>query len=321
MVGFLRSAVLCLLTLASAASARWGEEGHKIIAWIAHQRLNDAARAELDRLMATEATNLPDAAYWPDAVARRQAQYRFANPLHYANVPRGMATYEPDRDRPPEGDIVSAIASYADILRDRTKPDAQRLEALRFLAHFVGDIHQPLHVGYKEDRGGNDLNVYFYNRRAKVHQVWDSGIIERSGFAWEDFAAQLHAMIRPQDIAAYTETMDPLQWARESFALAESEVYAGLAPDDRLARPYVDAKLPVVEDQLSIAGVRLAAMLNEMFPGAPPPPDPLIVHVTPSGKKYHAAGCRYLRAANDSMPLDDARASGFSPCSVCDPPQ
>jgi hypothetical protein len=118
-------------------------------------------------------------------VARKQAQYRSINPLHYANVQKGAPGYDAQRDRPAGGDVVSAIQEYKAILADKDKPDAERLEALRFLAHFVGDIHQPLHVGHKEDKGGNDLQVRFFDRGTNLYAVWDTGIIQRCGKEWE----------------------------------------------------------------------------------------------------------------------------------------
>ncbi|MFN0131776.1 MAG: S1/P1 nuclease [Phycisphaerales bacterium] len=316
---FARRLVVAALALVPLALGGWGETGHRIVGQIAYNRLTPAAKAEIDTILASEQTDLATASYWPDAVARSQPQYRFANQLHYANVPQGSAEYVPDRDRPTGGDVVSAIDDFAKTLADKTKPIDKRLEALRFLAHFVGDIHQPLHVGYKEDRGGNDFYVRFYNRRSKLHAVWDTGILEKSGIDWQEYAIDLDAKIRPQDVIAYTEHMTPLDWAQESYQLAVREVYGTLQQDETIARPYVDEKLPVIEDQLSIAGVRLATMINSMFGGTPAPlPAPQTVYVTTSGKRYHAAGCRFLAGPHSPLPLDEAKRNR-TPCTFCDP--
>lgn len=317
------AAALCLLAAAAQATV-WGEDGHRIVGWIAYQHLDDAARTELDRLMATESTDLPEAAYWPDAVARRLTEYRFANQLHYANVPDGSATYDPDRDRPAGGDVVSGIEMFGAQLADDSLPDAERLVALRFLAHFVGDIHQPLHVGYKEDRGGNDTYIRFYNRRSKLHAVWDTGILSRSTSDWEEFAAQLNDMLRPADIAAYTEWMSPLDWAQESYAIAVDEVYGRVEPNESVAAPYVDDMLPVVEEQLLAAGVRLAATLNELVGdgGSVDVEQPVtLVYVTRSGSKYHASECRYAQSAVGALTVSEAGDEGYEPCRLCDPPE
>ena len=320
--------IVCLGSLLWASTAQaWGKHGHYVVAWIAYQRLEPAAKAEIDRLLATERTTLWDAAYWPDEVARGLPQYRHIAPYHYINVADDAAGYDP-QFADAKGDVAQGIAEYAGILGNKAESDDKRLEALRFLAHFVGDIHQPMHVGRASDRGGNDLRVTFYNRRTNMHAVWDSGIIDRSHTDWEGFAADLNGLIRPQDVEAYVEDMEVVGWANESYRLAVDEIYNGFLPDQSLARAYVDEKLPVVEDQLSIAGVRLATMLNRMFPADVPvtdlPVQPveevLTVYVTPSGSKYHAAGCRYLKGRHSPVALDEVGA-GKGPCSVCNPPQ
>ncbi len=320
--------IVCLGSLLWASTAQaWGKHGHYVVAWIAYQRLEPAAKAEIDRLLATERTTLWDAAYWPDEVARGLPQYKHIAPYHYVNFVEGQGEYDATRANS-NGDVVQGIERYAAIVGDKSKPDSDRLEALRFLSHFVGDIHQPLHAGRGADRGGNDLKVTFYNRRTNMHAVWDSGIMDRSHTDWNGFAADLNGLIRPQDVESYIEDMNPAGWANESYRLAEDEIYDEFEPDEPLAKAFVDEKLPVVEDQLSIAGVRLATMLNRMFPGNTPVSDlpvqpveePVTVYVTPSGSKYHAAGCRYLKGRHSPVALDEVGA-GKGPCSVCNPPQ
>lgn len=321
--------IAVVASLAWAQSVRgWGKDGHYIVAWIAYQHLDPTAKVEIDRLLATDATTLWEAAYWPDAVARELPQYRHIAPFHYVNFAEGQDEYDPTRANP-NGDVVQGIEKYATIVADKSKSDAERLEALRFLSHFVGDIHQPLHAGRGSDRGGNDLRVTFYNSRTNMHAVWDSEIIKRSHTDWEGFAADLNGMIRPEDVEAYIEHMEPEGWANESYRLAESEIYDEFEPGETLGKNYIEVKLPVVEDQLSIAGVRLATMLNRMFPAAPPAgaapaptaePEPITVYITPGGSKYHAAGCRYLKGRHSPVPLADI-AGEKGPCSVCNPPQ
>jgi hypothetical protein len=113
--------LLWLLALAAPAFG-WGEEGHRVIGWIEYQRLAPEAKPEVDRLLALENSNLPEACFWADAVARKQPQFRSINPLHYANVQKGAPGYDAQRDRPAGGDIVSAIEKYKAILATRTGP-------------------------------------------------------------------------------------------------------------------------------------------------------------------------------------------------------
>jgi hypothetical protein len=322
-----------LLAVVAPAFA-WGEEGHRVIGWIAYQRLNEEAKDTVDYLLGLEKSNLPDACFWADAVARKQARYRSINPLHYANVQKGAPGYDAQRDRPAGGDIVSAIEKYKAILADKDRPDAERLEALRFLAHFVGDIHQPLHVGHKEDKGGNDLQVRFFDRGTNLHAVWDTGILQRSGRYWEQLARELNGRLTTEDAKKHTEQMQPDAWAQESYRLVVAQVYAGATPGAKLSQSYVDEKLPLVEQQLSVAGLRLAAVLNETLGGsgavrpvpnatAPtttPATNSTIVYVTRSGKKYHAEGCRYLTATKSEISLADAKQR-YEACKICRPPE
>src|SRR5688572_5536537 len=124
--------VFGLLVLLPSPALAWGEAGHRTVQAIAYARLDPAAKAEIDRLMATENTNFPEVGFWADAVARKQEEYRFAQPLHFCNVQKGAAGYDAKRDRPEQGDVVGAIERYAAVLKDKNKPDAERLEALKF---------------------------------------------------------------------------------------------------------------------------------------------------------------------------------------------
>lgn len=260
---------LVLLLCLCPAEARWGEDGHRIVGQIAYANLEPAARAEVDRLLALESTNLPDACYWADAVARKRPEYRFANRLHYANVPRGVKTYDAERDRPPGGDVVSAIPRYAAVLADRTRPDAERLEALRFLGHFVGDLHQPLHVGYADDKGGNDTRVLFYGETWNLHAVWDTGILARCGEPWESLAAELECSVSAADLAHALSVMEPEAWAAESFHIVRSDVYDGIASGAVLGPEFVARELPVVRRRLTEGGLRLAEVINRALADAP----------------------------------------------------
>lgn len=251
-------------------------------------------------------------------MARGLQRYKHIAPFHYVNFVEGQPEYDATRANP-NGDVVQGIERYAAIVGNKSKPDSERLEALRFLSHFVGDLHQPLHAGRRTVRGGNELRVTFYDRHTNMHAVWDSGILDRSHSDWNGFAADLDGLIRPQDVESYIEDMDPVGWANESYRLAEGEIYDEFDPDQSLAKAYVDEKLPVVEDQLSIAGVRLATMLNRMFLGKAPVPDLpvqpvqpveelLTVHVTPGASKYHAAECRYLKGRHSPVAVADIDA-------------
>ena len=158
---------------------------------------------------------------------------------------------------------MSAIIKYSHILRDKTAKRSEKVEALKFLVHFVGDIHQPLHIGLARDKGGNDIKVEFFGNRTNLHKLWDSGLIRQTKKKWPDYAAELSLRITDQQRKEWS-TLDPVQWASESYRLALSNAYA-IPSDGELGQDYFERNIPVVERQLTMAGVRLAAMLNVIF--------------------------------------------------------
>lgn len=260
---------LCLLAacLALATLGGWGRDGHAIIADIAWRELSPEAQAEIKALLGE--ASLPEVASWADVV-RREAGYEWSGPLHYVNMPPDAAAYDPARDLPPEGNVVSAIDRFAAELKDRSLPAKQRGEALMFLVHFVGDLHQPLHGGRAEDRGGNSIELTFYEKPMNLHGVWDYGILEAvSQDPWPVRAERLFGEITPVsriDWLSTTHTGDLSatagRWATESHMLAERYCYS-VEAGSTIGAEYAEASLPVVELRLKQAGIRLAAVLED----------------------------------------------------------
>jgi hypothetical protein len=156
----IRRALACylasLLALGSAAPAwAWGRTGHRVIAKLAERHLTDQIKAEIKALL-EPGESLADASTWADEVRGRM---RHTAPWHYVDVPLDEPRYD-DRfagDTPEKGFIVPKICELKLVLKDRSKPIEDRRQALRFLAHFVEDLHMPLHVGEGHDKGGNTL--------------------------------------------------------------------------------------------------------------------------------------------------------------------
>jgi hypothetical protein len=170
-----------------------------------------------------------------------------------------------DPARCPEGRcVVGAITRYRAVLADRTRPQLERTEALRFLVHLVGDLHQPLHVGDNGDRGGNDVPVTWEGRSTNLHSVWDSSILGQTGESEDRHFLRLAG--RTVDLAA-TGAGTELEWAAESHTLARLVGYGALPADRELAGSYGRAALPVAEERIVQAGVRLARLLNAALGG------------------------------------------------------
>ena len=158
---------------------------------------------------------------------------------------------------------MSAIIKYSKVLRDKKASRPKKIEALKFLVHFVGDVHQPLHLGNARDKGGNDIEVTFFENRTNLHKVWDSGLIRRTKKGWPEYAKDLAGTITAQQLDEWN-TLDPAAWATESYRLTVSNAYA-IPKDGRISQAYFDKNIPVVNERLTMAGVRLAALLNTVF--------------------------------------------------------
>ena len=155
-----RTAAAALICLALAPSVHaWGQLGHAVVADLAQRHLSPAAEAEVERLLAPENTkSLATIASWPDEIRNdpsKDTLWKQTRGLHYVDFIHGDCNYTPPRDCKDGECVVDGIDHYVKILGDKSQSDAARLEALKFVVHFIGDEHQPLHGGARDDKGGN----------------------------------------------------------------------------------------------------------------------------------------------------------------------
>lgn len=265
-MSFRRRLLVALLAAAFVvpAAQAWGPLGHSVVAALAQSQLNPTAAAEVQHLLAADhTTQLADVASQPDQLQDDPALrdlWQQTRKLHYINFHGGpTCDYVPPRDCRDGKCIVDGLAHYVAILGDKQQSDADRLQALIFVVHFAGDIHQPLHAGYHDDLGGNKYQVQFEGRGTNLHRVWDSGMLKTQHLDWQQYADKLDAegpLPLPPAIAPLD---DPYaQWAEESCRITRTIYPTG----HKINQAYVDAELPVAEDQLRIAGERLANVLN-----------------------------------------------------------
>lgn len=247
--------VAALVGAAPAPAVAWGAVGHRITGAVAEQLLTPTTARAVAAILQPGET-LADAANWADYI-RSRPEWKRADPWHYVTALDG-APYSPDA-APPEGDAVTALASYRLVLRDPATGEVERREALRWVLHLVGDLHQPLHVGCRADRGGNDYKVTVWGAdgrptAANIHSVWDRALVIADPRPFGDVARELVGKVGPGDA-----NPDPLAWVAESSALCRA-----LYPADPNVTPeYVAAWHPVALDRLRRAGARIAAVLNE----------------------------------------------------------
>lgn len=254
---------LCMgLLFGSAAAQAFGPDGHRIVAALAERQLAPATRAEVQRLLGAQASEgLPGLANWADEVRDQQA-WRHTSRWHYVNFPRGTCRYDATRDCADGRCIVAALTDQARRLADRRLNDEDRLLALRFVVHFAGDLHQPLHAGYGDDRGGNTFQVFYIGRGSNLHALWDGGILRSSRLEWPQHVERLSERSTGTGSADIAWSRNaPVRWAEESCRLIDSAAIYPPRPG-KLPDGYVADHYPLVERQLLIAGARLAALLD-----------------------------------------------------------
>ena len=267
-----RTAALAATLLGAAAVVlpaevfAFGALGHRTAVLLADQKLCPAARTEIADL--SDGQPLGDLALWADKI-RDDPAWERAVPWHYINFPDLPPGAGVEQARAaidafhhiPEGDVLTAIAHFTAVLADRTRPHAERAEALRFVLHFVVDVHQPVHVSRASDGGGTEVEVRVGDDVRSLHGFWDTSVFNRRGVAPQQFAAELQAAF---DAVPDARAHDPpAQWAAESLALRPT-VYS-FAPAQGpavLDDAYRSMAQRIAEERLVLAAARLAATLN-----------------------------------------------------------
>ncbi|QOY88077.1 S1/P1 nuclease [Paludibaculum fermentans] len=254
-----RVSCLGLLLVSAPALFGWGREGHRLIAEIASRQLNAKARAEVQKLL--DGQSLESIASWADEV---RPQRRETSTWHFIDLPLDIPRGDWKKFCPQTGCVVGQIPEMESRLRNKNLAQRDRAEALKFLVHLVSDMHQPLHVGEKHDRGGNDVKVLYFGKPSNLHSTWDSSILEMA----EQKDANLKAALgrKPGFFERRRLAKGSLvDWAWQSRDVSRDVVYANL-PEARpapLGDEYFNKALPPTELQLRRAGVRLARILNE----------------------------------------------------------
>lgn len=260
-------ALLCWCLIPSSAFA-WGEKGHRIVALVALEHLSPAARKGVAALLSADpdgrVRTLDDAAVWPDWIKQERPETK---PWHFVDIEYSKNSYSRAVDCPGNDQsdcIIVRIDRFLGVLGNQGASTAERREALKFLAHLVGDLHQPLHCAERNhDRGGNNVKVKWFGKKMNLHVLWDAGIIDRAGLTAGEFAELLlEDVTAPQVSAQQAGTV--VAWAEAAHTLARSHAYRGLG-NGLLGQRYYDQTADAVDEQLLKAGLRLARLLNSAF--------------------------------------------------------
>lgn len=267
-------ALALVWSLRTTPALAWGATGHHIIARIALGLLSPEALQETRALLGGD-EQFVALSTWADSIRRDHPET--AN-WHFVDIPYGEAHYSAERDcRPADGGdcVIAEIERAQAALADVHRPRPEREDALKYLIHFVGDFHQPLHNIGNLDRGGNDVHIAAVegvdlgSRTSNLHSVWDSMVIEQRGMDEAAYTAYLMEDLKAHPVEV--DKVDLVGWSEQAHALAEQFAYsyAGFssagppAAPIALDRAYMQRARPVVDRQLQLAGARLAAVLNQ----------------------------------------------------------
>lgn len=284
----MRAALLLVFLLLPSPAFAWWEFGHETVARIAMLEVQPQTRTAIRRLLAQSnlletptcpARTIEQASYWPDCIKRLGDRFSYASPWHYQDIDV-CRPFDPAADCPDGNCVTAQIPRQARLLADRTLPVRERVMALAFLIHLVGDLHQPLHVGEHGDEGGNRLPVNYgiIAGRTNLHIVWDGYLAERGISTPPADAAGILSQIG-SDERARMRAGGVNDWARESWEASRDFAYGsmladpcGPRPAERLvvAETVTQRLVPVIRRQVARGGIRLARLLDEAFLPRPP---------------------------------------------------
>jgi hypothetical protein len=251
--------VLLLILTAPASVLAWGPNGHRVVGRIAANHLTAAAAVAVASLIGPE--GLDQASTWGDDIRNDpnwQPPLKNPSPWHYISIDDQETLETTARD--PDGDVLEAIERFSAVLRDPQATRPAKQEALRFLVHFVGDVHQPLHVGRRADRGGNTVEVTPFGEKTNLHSVWDSGLIESEKLSFSELAVFIdHPTL--EELRTW-QSAAPADWVGESKAVRDRVYKIG---DGKLSYQYAFDHMPLIKRRLLQGGVRLAGLLNSIF--------------------------------------------------------
>lgn len=245
--------LVIVTTLVATNLYAWGPLGHKIIGEIAQMNLTPKAQAELKKILPN--STLAEVSTWADLI-KSESQWQISKPWHFVNVPDGETYADVAKD--PQGDVISAVNDFIKVLTNKNSSNQKKSEAVKFLVHLIGDIHQPLHVGRVEDRGGNNIDVTFFDRPMNLHSLWDSGLIEHQHIGVKEYAIQLSTIKSTEADNGFSY----VDIVRENVQLRKL-VYD--IKDSNLGKEYFTKNLSALNSRLLLGGKRLAQVLNAVF--------------------------------------------------------
>ncbi|WP_405325825.1 S1/P1 nuclease [Leeuwenhoekiella sp. LLG6367-2.1] len=235
----------------------WGRTGHRATAAVAERYLTSKTKKEIKKLLGSD--NLVTVSTYADDI-KSYEEYRKYSSWHYVNIAPGLTYFEDIKN--PEGDLIQGINKCKVVLLSEDASNEDKTFYLKLLIHFIGDLHQPLHLGNAADKGGNDFQVRWFNDGTNLHSLWDSKMIDSYGMSYSELASNFGSVTKAEQKNLTQGTL--IDWVNEGQDLAK-EVYASAEIGEKLSYRYQADNFKTVQEQIKKGGVRLAAVLNELF--------------------------------------------------------
>jgi hypothetical protein len=244
-----------LIVVFTIASFGWGATGHRATGHVANKYLNKKARKAIERIL--KGQSLAMASTWMDEI-KSDSTFDYMSDWHWVTIPYGLSYEQAEKNK--NGDIIQTLERVIAELKSGKLNETEQAQRIKILIHLIGDIHQPLHVGGRNDKGGNEVKVMWFRADSNLHRVWDSDIIDDTKLSYTELAESL---IPPSenDLKAWQGT-SVRDWAKESQTY-EKQVYD--TGNGRLGYRYSYLYYHIIRQRLQQAGVRLASVLNEVY--------------------------------------------------------
>jgi hypothetical protein len=260
----MKKTLISILTITAVIIlTSWGFKGHQAVATIAENHLTPQAKAKVKELLGGQ--SLADVATWADEV-RNEPAFRSTAGWHFVDLPLGLTFEEFSKEVKAQGEdnVYGAMQKARIVLTHPQSSKAQKIEALKFLIHFVGDAHQPMHVSRKEDKGGNTIQVRFDNQGTNLHSLWDSKLIDHQGLSVIEMSKQ-YDNATPAQIKQW-QNDQPIRWLWESYQIT-TKLYAEVEKNNNLDEDYYKTHIGIIQQRIDQGGIRLAGVLNDIFSG------------------------------------------------------
>ena len=247
--------LLCSFTL--NASDDWSETGHRVVGKIADQYLKPRTKRKIKKLLKNH--SLAFVSTYADEIKSDKRFNEFYT-WHFINMPLD-SNYE-DSEKSKSGDLVTGINHCINVIKDENSSDDDKAFYLKLLIHFIGDLHQPMHVGLVEDKGGNDFKLQWFYKDSNLHSVWDREMIDSYNMSYSELAHNADVLTKKQ--VKVIQEGSIIDWVNDTHKLTR-EVYAHVKPNENLRYRYSYNNFETVRTQLQKAGIRLAKVLNDLF--------------------------------------------------------